>query len=71
MQGGRGVTSGAGTVGSGGFNGGGTGGSHNLITGGGGGASDIRIGTDSLFARAIVARWWWRFWVKPWIECNK
>lgn len=36
---------------SGGFNGGGKRGSYN----GGGGASDIRIGTDSLYARVIVA----------------
>lgn len=44
---------GAGNTGktSGGFNGGGKRGSYN----GGGGASDIRIGTDSLYARVIVA----------------
>lgn len=47
---------------SGGFNGGGDGASYcstNITTfsycGGGGGASDIRIGTDSLYARVIVA----------------
>lgn len=44
---------GAGNTGktNGGFNGGGKRGSYN----GGGGASDIRIGTDSLYARVIVA----------------
>lgn len=46
--------------GSGGFNGGGNGGngqssSLGIAGSGGGGASDIRIGTDSLYARAIVA----------------
>ncbi|MBO7080074.1 MAG: hypothetical protein J6W64_09820 [Bacilli bacterium] len=42
----------------GGFNGGGNGnwaGGTNLTGCGGGGASDIRIGTDSLYARVIVA----------------
>lgn len=42
---------------SGGFNGGGNsyGTTNNYTGGGGGGASDIRIGTDSLYARVIVA----------------
>lgn len=41
----------------GGFNGGGTGGVSGSISrsGGGGGASDIRIGSNSLYARVIVA----------------
>lgn len=40
----------------GGFNGGGTGATQDYgTTYGGGGASDIRIGTDSLYARVIVA----------------
>jgi len=45
------------TLSPGGFNGGGTGGNYSAAyyEGGGGGASDIRIGTDSLYARAIVA----------------
>ena len=48
------------TASGGGFNGGGNHGSSNSSTatdipGGGGGASDIRIGTDSLYARVIVA----------------
>ena len=41
---------------SGGFNGGGAGGySGSQLAGGGGGTTDIRIGTDSLYARVIVA----------------
>lgn len=46
-----------GTLSPGGFNGGGTGGSYAsaYYTGGGGGATDIRIGTDSLYSRVIVA----------------
>lgn len=49
-----------GTTTSGGFNGGGTGVTRYWTSayssgGGGGGASDIRIGTDSLYARVIVA----------------
>ena len=56
----------------GGFNGGGDGGNFGTWqpTGGGGGASDMRIGTDSLFARVIVARWRRRSWIKPWTRRN-
>lgn len=46
------------TAGTAGFNGGGEGKIGNgggSMSGGGGGASDIRIGTDSLYARIIVA----------------
>jgi len=45
----------------GGFNGGGAGNiSANATASGGGGATDIRIGTDSLFSRVIVAGRRWR-----------
>ncbi|MCL2355099.1 MAG: glycine rich domain-containing protein, partial [Oscillospiraceae bacterium] len=57
----------------GGFNGGGHGGafSYSEPTGGGGGASDIRIGTNSLFARVIVAGGGGRSWIKSWNGCNR
>jgi len=38
---------------------------------GGGGASDIRVGTDSLFSRVIVAGGGRRFWLKPWTRYAK
>ena len=51
------ITSSITTGGKGGFNGGGSGGVSGSMSrsGGGGGASDIRLGTDSLYARVIVA----------------
>lgn len=44
-----------GKLSAGGFNGGGASGYHASYGGSGGGASDVRIGTDSLYARVIVA----------------
>jgi len=69
--GGRGSTTGVG-IAPGGFNGGGNGGNFGASnpTGGGGGASDIRVSTDSLFARVIVAGRRRRFWIKSRINYN-
>ena len=53
--GGAGAASGTSTVALGGFNGGGNGYSSARATTSGGGGSDIRIGTDSLYARVLVA----------------
>ena len=53
--GGAGAVSGSGTVALGGFNGGGNGHASGRATTSGGGGSDIRIGTDSLYARVLVA----------------
>lgn len=53
--GGAGTHSSAGTVALGGFNGGGNGYASARATTSGGGGSDIRIGTDSLYARILVA----------------
>ena len=53
--GGAGTTSNSQTVALGGFNGGGNGYSSARATTSGGGGSDIRIGTDSLYARVLVA----------------
>lgn len=63
--GGQGVSGSSGTL-LGGFNGGGSGFASANGTSGGG-ATDIRINTDSLYSRSIVAgRSWWKLYKSKW-----